>query len=425
MKKRIIAFAMCLLLVISVFPVNAAEAAKKEKKFRPEAPALSVEASPTGVAELSWNPVEGATGYRVYRMTGTETIHSAVVTTTKQTYNDKDKGGAERGTKISYRIRAFYKDEDGNRVWSSFSDPVVWKNPKKVLEISETEAVLQSGEYMKLKIRNATSEVTWKSTNSNVASIDGNGKVHALRRGTCTLVGTTQGYKFKCALTVEAPEPAKRVLDPTKPIIALSFDDGPSIYTPKILDLLADYGSTATFFMVGYNIDRYGSTVQAVYDAGCEVANHTINHPNLKKLSEEDIDKEISGNLKKINKLIGDGKRLVRPPGGNYNDTVKSIVGAPMIIWSDDTRDWESRNAQSVFKEVKGSARDGYIILMHDIYQSSYEGICLVLPWLIEQGYQVCSVSELFEARGVELEDGVTYSQCISAAKYKELNGLD
>jgi hypothetical protein len=70
-------------------------------------------------------------------------------------------------------------------------------------------------------------------------------------------------------------------------------------------------------------------------------------------------------------------------------------------------------------KEVKAQARDGGIILMHDIHKTSCEAVKTVLPWLIQQGYQVCSVSEMFEARGVELENGVSYTKCITAAEYK------
>lgn len=341
-KKRFLFLMMCLVLVISALPVNSLQAARK---VRPAVPALTVSTSETGQAKLSWKAVEGATGYRIYRKTDGETSHSKFRTTTKTTYTDVTREALKRGSKVSYRIRSFYKDASGKKIWSSFSDPVTWTNPRKAL-------------------------------------------------------------------------------DPTKPIIALSFDDGPSIYTPDVLKMLAENGASATFFMVGYNIDRYGNTVKLVHQSGCEVGNHSVNHPNLNTLTKEKIQAELDGNLKKINRLIGDGKRIIRPPYGNANDTVKSVAGAPLIYWTDDTRDWDSRNAQSVLKEVQGSARDGYIILMHDIYQSSYEGACLVVPWLIKQGYQVCSVSEMFEARGVALTDGVMHYQCINAAKYKEQNGI-
>lgn len=415
MKKRIFALLLCLIMVAGLMPEGQIFAAKKSKL---QAPEFTITTTSKGNAHFTWTPVEGANGYRIYRMLPGEESHTRIITTTKSAATDKIYGTVAEKTKVSYKMRAFRTDEDGVRHWSSFSEAVTWKVPVIKPELSQSEAELMVGENLKLKVKKAKSSVVWSSTDSKVAKVSSSGKVLALKKGTCTIKASVDGYTLKCKVTVNVPAAGERYIDPTKPIIALSFDDGPSIYTPKILDMLAQYGATATFFMVGYNIDRYPKTVQAVYDAGCEIGNHTIDHPNLKTLSEENIKKQINGNLKKITDIVGEGKHLIRPPYGNLNDTVKAVAGAPLIIWSDDTRDWESRNAQSVLAEVKKSARDGYIILMHDIYESSMNGAALVVPWLIEQGYQVCSVSEMFAARGVKLEDGVRYSQCITAAQY-------
>lgn len=415
MKKRIFALLLCLIMVAGLMPEGQIFAAKKAKL---QAPEFTITTTSKGNAHFTWTPVEGANGYRIYRMLPGEESHTRIITTTKSAATDKIYGTVAEKTKVSYKMRAFWTDEDGVRHWSSFSEAVTWKVPVIKPELSQSEAELMVGENLKLKVKKAKSSVVWSSTDSKVAKVSSSGKVLALKKGTCTIKASVDGYTLKCKVTVNVPAAGERYIDPTKPIIALSFDDGPSIYTPKILDMLAQYGATATFFMVGYNIDRYPKTVQAVYDAGCEIGNHTIDHPNLKTLSEENIKKQINGNLKKITDIVGEGKHLIRPPYGNLNDTVKAVAGAPLIIWSDDTRDWESRNAQSVLAEVKKSARDGYIILMHDIYESSMNGAALVVPWLIEQGYQVCSVSEMFAARGVKLEDGVRYSQCITAAQY-------
>lgn len=402
-------------MVAGLMPEGQIFAAKKAKL---QAPEFTITTTSKGNAHFTWTPVEGANGYRIYRMLPGEESHTRIITTTKSAATDKIYGTVAEKTKVSYKMRAFWTDEDGVRHWSSFSEAVTWKVPVIKPELSQSEAELMVGENLKLKVKKAKSSVVWSSTDSKVAKVSSSGKVLALKKGTCTIKASVDGYTLKCKVSVNVPAAGERYIDPTKPIIALSFDDGPSIYTPKILDMLAQYGATATFFMVGYNIDRYPKTVQAVYDAGCEIGNHTIDHPNLKTLSEENIKKQINGNLKKITDIVGEGKHLIRPPYGNLNDTVKAVAGAPLIIWSDDTRDWESRNAQSVLAEVKKSARDGYIILMHDIYESSMNGAALVVPWLIEQGYQVCSVSEMFAARGVKLEDGVRYSQCITAAQY-------
>jgi len=210
-------------------------------------------------------------------------------------------------------------------------------------------------------------------------------------------------------------------IDPEKPIVALTFDDGPSVNTASIIETLTEYGAHATFFMVGENVTMYPERVKMVYDAGCEIGNHTVNHKDLKKLSKAEVKKEIEDNQTNINEAIGTTiSSLVRPPYGNVNDTVKEACAHPMINWSVDTLDWKTRNADSVFEEVKKSTKDGSIILMHDLYSSTADAVKMVVPWLIEQGYQVCSVSEMFAARGVALENGHVYNSVMNAAKYIE-----
>lgn len=210
-------------------------------------------------------------------------------------------------------------------------------------------------------------------------------------------------------------------IDPEKPIVALTFDDGPSVNTAKIVNTLVKYNVHATFFIVGNEIPNNPQNVNLVYDSGSEVASHTVNHKNLNKLTKEEILKEINDNQDLLNKALGTNRDfLLRAPYGNANDTVKALAGHPLINWSVDTLDWDSKNAQSVFEEVKKYTKDGAIILMHDRYPSTAEAVTLVVPWLLEQGYQVCSVSEMFAARGVPLQNGVEYYTCISAEKYKE-----
>lgn len=213
-------------------------------------------------------------------------------------------------------------------------------------------------------------------------------------------------------------------IDPNKPIVALSYDDGPSSNTASILETLEKYGAHATFFMVGENIDLHPDWVKMVYESGNEVANHTVNHKNLNTLSAEDIRKEVENNQSKLNSTLGlDRKYLVRPPYGNTNDTVKATVEHPMILWWVDTLDWKSKDPDAVLEEVKKATKDGAIILMHDLYATTAEATKKVVPWLKDQGYQICSVSEMFAARGVKMENGKTYNSCISAEKYKEKQG--
>ncbi len=209
-------------------------------------------------------------------------------------------------------------------------------------------------------------------------------------------------------------------IDPYKPMIAFSFDDGPSKYTKRILDTLAEYGARATFFMVGYNVEKNADIVQMVYDAGCEVANHTMDHKDLANSKKSVVVSQVEDNQALIESIVPVGGMLVRPPYGSYNKTTKSLVKYPMICWSVDSLDWKTRNADSIEKQILNDVRDGYIVLMHDLYDTTAEATERVIPKLIEQGYQIVTVSELFAARGEALEAGHVYRMTITAEELME-----
>ena len=300
------------------------------------------------------------------------------------------------------------------------------------VKLNKKKLTLTTGDWKKLKLKNLDYEIDdieWSTSDKAVAKVSRKGWVVALVKGECTISAKVKatGKTYKCKVTVNAPDMSSRVIDPEKPIIALTFDDGPGPNTSGLLETLKTYGASATFFMCyanGSGFKVYSDVVREVYNAGCEVANHTQNHPQLNKCSAAKIDEEVNGNADKLADLVGRGQKfLLRPPYGAINDTVRANVNVPMIIWSVDTLDWKYKTqancTELIMKEVKAQAKDGGIILMHDIHKTSCEAVKTVIPWLIQQGYQVCSVSEMFAARGVELEAGVTYSKCITAAEYK------
>ncbi len=202
-------------------------------------------------------------------------------------------------------------------------------------------------------------------------------------------------------------------IDPEKPIIALSFDDGPSVYTERIIAALEANNAEATFFMVGYNIRNYKDVVRQVYDAGMEIGNHTSDHKKLSEQSKETIRSQVFDNEDLINSIVPAGRIIVRPPYGSHNSTVRSIVQRPMFNWSVDSLDWKTRNADSIVAQIKQDARDGYIVLMHDLYETTAEAAERIIPWLIDQGYQVTCISKMFKARGIPVEDGKVYRMAI------------
>ncbi|WP_223555539.1 polysaccharide deacetylase family protein [Lysinibacillus sphaericus] len=180
--------------------------------------------------------------------------------------------------------------------------------------------------------------------------------------------------------------------------VALTFDDGPDAkVTPQVLAILKKYDAKATFFMVGTNVSKNPAIVEQVYEAGHEIGNHTWNHPKLTSLSTAAAKQEVDKTSNAIYNAIGQYPTVFRPPYGATNDKVRSVITMPSILWSIDTLDWKHRNADKVLSYVKASAKDGSIILMHDIHQSTANGLENVILYLQKQGYEFVTVSEILQ----------------------------
>lgn len=195
-----------------------------------------------------------------------------------------------------------------------------------------------------------------------------------------------------------------------KKYVALTFDDGPSSFTNRLLDCLEKNKAKATFFMVGKEIEYFSDEVKRMKNLGCELGNHTYSHADLTGLSPEDISSEIGAVDNLLMELTGQGASVVRPPYGSVNSTVKSVVGTPMILWSIDTLDWESQDPQKIAEIVRSQAEDGSIILLHDIFSTSVDAAEIFIPEMIKEGYQFVTVHELAEKNGIKLQTGTTYS---------------
>ncbi|MBR5479330.1 MAG: polysaccharide deacetylase family protein [Clostridia bacterium] len=202
----------------------------------------------------------------------------------------------------------------------------------------------------------------------------------------------------------------KPEVDPNKPMVALTFDDGPSgKYGGRILDALEKNGARASFFVLGELVDGNSALLKRAYEMGCEIGNHSFDHPTLTKLSEADIKAQYSKTSDLVKAATGVPTALARTPGGAVNKTVKAAINMPIINWSLDTVDWKSRNCDAIVKIVLDSVQDGDIILMHEIYKTSAEAAEIIIPELIKRGYQIVTVSEMMEARDVVMEPGKVY----------------
>lgn len=191
-----------------------------------------------------------------------------------------------------------------------------------------------------------------------------------------------------------------RALDPSKPMVAITYDDGPASGTSdRILDVYEKYNCVATFFELGKNVEFVEGSdkiLKRMDKLGCEIGSHSYDHPNLFTLSDKKIKEQTDKTDKEIEKRVGHKPTVYRPPYGNGNDKTTKIFNKPGILWSVDTLDWQSRNADSVVKVVKSvKDLDGKVVLMHSLYDSSAKATEELVPWLQSEGYQLVTVSEL------------------------------
>ena len=210
-------------------------------------------------------------------------------------------------------------------------------------------------------------------------------------------------------------------------LIALTFDDGPKhSSTNKILDILEKNNSVATFFVVGYNIDKKIDTIKRAQNMGCEIGNHSNDHKNLTKCSYSVLREQVDTPNETLKSLAGIDVRLFRAPGGNFKE-IENDIGMPLIQWSIDTEDWKFKDASNsgrseaqrnadlkrISDNVIENAEKGDIILMHDIYDFTADLCEIIVPALAEKGFKLVTVSEMYEAYGEPLESGRVYYNVI------------
>ena len=201
-------------------------------------------------------------------------------------------------------------------------------------------------------------------------------------------------------------------IDSEKPIIALTFDDGPGgESTERILDVLEQYQIRATFFVQGKQVAQHPDTVKRAVELGCQIGNHTYNHKDLTSLSNQEALEQLESVNELVREQTGAGCALVRPPHGRgwKDERILGLVPYPLIMWSIDTRDWSTRDPEQTIQSVLDEVQDGDIVLLHDVYNETADAVEAFVPKLVEQGYQLVTVSEMFAAKGKELTPGHAY----------------
>ena len=188
------------------------------------------------------------------------------------------------------------------------------------------------------------------------------------------------------------------------PYIALTFDDGPNEkLTPRLLDLLAQHHMHATFFVIGENAVQHPEILQRAVREGHEIGNHTWSHPNLAKMSEENVRSQIKRTEETITGAIGSRPTLFRPPYGSLTAREKHFIhdelGYEIILWEVDPLDWKEPGPNIVSSRILKETRPGSIVLSHDIHAQTIQAMPATLTELEAKGFKCVTVSELLKMR--------------------------
>lgn len=206
-------------------------------------------------------------------------------------------------------------------------------------------------------------------------------------------------------------------IDPEKPMIAFTFDDGPvgtadTSTSIRIQDALAASGQHATFFYWGNHINSGNEAeIKRAYDMGFEIGNHTDTHSDLTTKTAEKMLEDVTKCAEKLTALTGLEHFLIRPPYLSVNQTMRNTLREPMINCSIDSKDWAGATTEEIINTINTQKKDGAIVLLHETYATTAEAMELLIPQLVAEGWQIVSVSELFKARGLEMKDGQLYNQ--------------
>ena len=372
-------------------------------------PVVTAKTVSTTSVKLQWNAVEGAQKYTLYVKTA-DTDWAKLYTGTRTSYTAKN---LTFGETYSFGVRAV-KDSVRSSRSATVKGKATYPAPDYTLELKPGEGILVSwtavdgaGSYRVYRREEGGSWKTLKTTTST-SYVDTSGKCgmtyeYAVRAFELAKAGGISGIRATGQKIVYSK------IDPDKPMLALTFDDGPSGYTEDILDQLERYDARATFFVVGERVSDYASTIQRAHSLGCEIGNHSWSHPDLSSISISAMQNEISRTDAAIEKITGEVPALLRPPYGGIDADVRYYAGKPLIHWSVDTRDWATQSSSSTIYSVLNNARDGSIVLMHDIYSATRNAAVSLIPSLISSGYQLVTVSEMAAYRGITLEDGTVY----------------
>ncbi|MBE6719957.1 MAG: hypothetical protein E7571_04780 [Ruminococcaceae bacterium] len=421
MARKIRIAGLCLVVLIIIAAFSAMSYAQSNTVTDVKKAEIT-EITDTAV-KLSWKKVSSADGYIVYSAEGDSKDYekAGILKDYKETEFTVNK--LEQATSYSFYVTAYKEHSDGVVESKEFETLTAFTLPKtqKVSNVASQDVGKLSLEW----------EINSKASGYEIQYVLGDGsdfsgaesvtikdkanssyeisklqakKTYAVRVRSYIMNGKEKLYgpwskaaKAKVQDKVEMPTN----VDTSKPMVALTFDDGPGYNdaSDEILDVLEKYNARATFFMVGQNAKDHPKNLKRKVALKCELANHTWDHNHYgKNVTASDIKKCSEA----IYKACGQYPTAFRSPGGNTTETIRNECKAenmPLYYWSLDTEDWKYRNADHVYNAVVKNVKDGDIILMHEIYGSTADAVAKIVPKLIKEGYQLVTCEELVLAK--------------------------
>jgi peptidoglycan/xylan/chitin deacetylase (PgdA/CDA1 family) len=191
--------------------------------------------------------------------------------------------------------------------------------------------------------------------------------------------------------------------------VAITFDDGPGLYTDRLLAALRAADAKATFFVLGDVSAARPAALRKIAAAGHEIATHTWSHRALPSLTDEQVRGQLTRSADVIESITGTRPELMRPPYGSLSSRVIGILGVrewPIVLWDVDPEDWKYKNADTVYRRVLARTAPGSIVLLHDIHATTVAAVPRILAELADRGYTFVAVSELY---GRQLTNGGVY----------------
>ena len=423
MEKKIKSFSalVIFLIVVSMFTALGITNGKSV----PQVKNVKMSSNSVDSITVSWDKVKKADGYYIYSYDGAQKRFIKLGSNNskdKTTFNIKNVPGASiyKIKVLAYKnyMKKEYQSKDAKTI-TAFSLPSkpqisAFSGGKGVLSVEWNDSDNLNGYNVQYSKNQDFSQYKNEVINDgNVRNFSANdltpNDVYFTRVGSFMTVDEKTVYS-EWSDTAQATIYDKDInigkVDPNKPMVAFSFDDGPaydyngSNSTAKILNVLEKYNARATFFMVG---ERVNSETKHLLDKeiqlGCELGNHTYSHNHYgPQVTASDISKA----SKQIEKVCGKAPTMFRAPGGNLTSTIRKECkseGMALAYWSVDTEDWRSKNKNKICKNIENYVYDGSIVLMHDIYPSTADAVEEIVPKLVEKGYQIVTVSELIAAK--------------------------